>query len=525
MGLSGSLLLFAAGSWNVKATESLEVEIDGVVLPVAVDDLGSLVRASRAQSEAAPRTELTTWMQLLDPESRRGLIRLLDAPVLTRRSLGQQFLRSWGARPLLDALGTLIRVDGGGRISSSVVMATLEQLLEQQEQITTLDVLKALPHRQLRLDLDALLKAADRWRSELTRHHALTASLGRHPSQPQKLEPLATDSTAAGSPRLIRLSVPHRSEPLQVEVWGPDTDRSDRLWVVLLPGLGGDPEHFHWLARGLSASGWPLALVDHPGSDSAAVQALLEGRQSFDGAEALRQRLADLRAVLEAQRGGQLPVPGNRVVLVGHSLGALTALLAAGAQPVAGADQRCEAALAGLPLTNLSKLLQCELAAGRVMETPVVNPLPTAVVGLNSFGGLIWPEKKSKPLGIPLLLIGGTLDLITPPLDEQLGLLAALGRHGASRAVVVEGASHFSPIRVDGQASEEEGDDLFQLGEELVGVNPLTVQQLIALELIRFLNQLEGDPAAGGMQHLSDGTTRWHRLDRSSAARLTEQLQ
>ena len=67
MGLSGSLLLFTVGSWNVKATESLEVEIDGVVLPVAVDDLGSLVSSSRAQSEAAPRTELTTWMQLLDP--------------------------------------------------------------------------------------------------------------------------------------------------------------------------------------------------------------------------------------------------------------------------------------------------------------------------------------------------------------------------------------------------------------------------------------------------------------------------
>ena len=134
-------------------------------------------------------------------------------------------------------------------------------------------------------------------------------------------------------------------------------------------------------------------------------------------------------------------------------------------------------------------------------------------------------RKHSKPLEVPLLLIGGTLDLITPPLDEQLGLLAALGRHGSSRAVVVEGASHFSPIRVDGQALEEEGDDLFRLGEELVGVNPLTVQHLIALELLRFLNQLESDAAAKGMQHLSDGTTRWHRLDASSAARLKEQLQ
>ena len=132
----------------------------------------------------------------------------------------------------------------------------------------------------------------------------------------------------------------------------------------MMPGLGGDPNHFHWLARALMQAGWPVALLEHPGSDAAAVQALLEGRQSFDGAAVLKQRMADLSAVLDAQRQGDLNIPGEEVVLMGHSLGALTALLASGAGVVPGMDQRCEGALAGLPLTNLSKLLQCELAAG-----------------------------------------------------------------------------------------------------------------------------------------------------------------
>ena len=187
--------------------------------------------------------------------------------------------------------------------------------------------------------------------------------------------------------------------------------------------------------------------------------------------------------------------------------------------------QRCEAALAGLPLTNLSELLQCELAAGRVLESKAMDPPPRAVVGLNSFGGLIWPHRASRALPIPLLMVGGTLDLITPPLDEQLALLAGLAKHPASQVVVVEGASHFSPIRVDGQGMASEGDDLFRLGEELVGVNPLSVQRVIAHEVIRFLDSLNSPPPSNDAVHLMDASskTRWHRLGRRRAQQLLDQ--
>ena len=161
-------------------------------------------------------------------------------------------------------------------------------------------------------------------------------------------------------------------------------------------------------------AGWPVLVLEHPGSDAAAVQGLLEGRQSFDGAAALRDRLADLEAVLEAQQRGDLNIPGTEVVLMGHSLGALTALLASGAELVPGMAQRCEAALAGLPLTNLSELLQCELAAGRVLESKAMDPPPRAVVGLNSFGGLIWPHRASRALPIPLLMAVSYTHLTLP---------------------------------------------------------------------------------------------------------------
>ena len=524
MGLMGSLLLSTCGTWPVRSTERVEVKIDGVVLPVSVDELGAFVRSLEADPSQLSRSELSTWMTLLAPESKEGLIRLLNAPVLSRRSLGRQLLSSWGAGPLLDALGELIRVEDGGRINRSLVLSTLEQLLERQETVSTLDVLEALPTQQLRLDLDALVGAANRWRLELQRHQGLMQALAQQEARVAS-PPLSERLPSRAEPRPTTLAVAHRSGPLRVERWIPPSPRADRTWILMMPGLGGDPNHFHWLARALMQAGWPVALLEHPGSDAAAVQALLEGRQSFDGAVALRQRKADLAAVLDAQRQGDLNIPGDEVVLMGHSLGALTALLASGASVVPGMDQRCKGALAGLPLTNLSELLQCELAAGRVLEGNAMLSLPRAVVGLNSFGGLIWPHRSSQALSLPLLLVGGTLDLITPALDEQVALMVGLSQHPASRVVVVEGASHFSPIRVDGQESASQGDDLFRLGEELVGVNPLSVQRVIAFEVIGFLNSLSAGPSRQDSLHLKDSTsmTRWHRLERRRALDLIGQ--
>ena len=71
-----------------------------------------------------------------------------------------------------------------------------------------------------------------------------------------------------------------------------------------------------------------------------------------------------------------------------------------------------------------------------------------AIVAINSFGSLLWPNRGDADLRVPVFLIGGTYDLITPALNEQLGLLLSTKSNSFSRVLLVEGASHFSPIRV-----------------------------------------------------------------------------
>ncbi|MGB1776667.1 MAG: alpha/beta hydrolase [Synechococcus sp.] len=518
VGVLSSLLLAAHGTWSVSAAQRLEVAIDGVVLPVSVDDLSLWVG-----SEGVQRSELATWLTLLDPASREGVRTLLEAPVLTRRSFGQQMLRSWAAGPLIDALGVLIQVDSGSRQASDLVLNTLERLLAERGSVTTLDVLEALPVESLRLDLDALVQAGQRWQQSLERQQGFTRELARRPV----VSPRTVAAPSASVPirrHAMDLSTQHRSGDLTLQIWSPQQAQRDR-WVLLMPGLGGDPDHFLWLADGLSRAGWSVVVLEHPGSDSAAIQELLEGRQTFDGAQALEQRLADIAAVVAARTRGALPVHGDRVVLMGHSLGALTALLAMGPPSLSDWTPRCAQALRDLPLTNLSFLMQCELAAGEVLQPLQLSDPVEAVVAFNSFGSLLWSELRDDASPLPLMVVGGTLDLITPPLDEQLTLLGALGTHPSSRAVIAEGASHFSVIRIEPSATSGPSDDLFQLGEDLVGVRPEAIQRIVLDEVVHFLVQVERSEVAVGSSHMLRDRIRWHRLTRQDSLDLVDQLQ
>jgi fermentation-respiration switch protein FrsA (DUF1100 family) len=205
---------------------------------------------------------------------------------------------------------------------------------------------------------------------------------------------------------------------------------------------------------------------------------------------------------------------GRSVVLVGHSLGSLTSLLAAGLRPEPGLQRRCERALATIPLTNLSQLLQCQLPHVPLPPPqPLAQPL-RAVVSLNGFGSLLWPRQG------PALLLGGSLDLITPPLSEQLGLFQP-AMHPRSRLVLLDGGSHFSPVRiVAGNRA------LFQLGQELVGVEPARIQALILSLSSEFLER-ELRPRSGPLpaQRRQLGGVSASVLDQRMALRWRQAIQ
>ena len=521
-------LLFAAGLWGgpIRAAEVLEVRLDGLALPIRLDQLEVWsqrelrpVRAGEVAGGSAAASDLEVWLGLLTPESRADLARLLLSPLLEDRSFGRQLLDSWAGGPMLAEVGGLLTTPSGDSTTASLQL-TLRRLLEQRREVNALELLRGLPEPRLSLQLDRLLALAERWRLQLERQKVAVRRLHELPLPTAAAGPAPVEvrrvSLDAPRPRRLLLRVDHRQEPLPLDLWLPPAgiaaSATNRPWLLLMPGLGGDADHLGWLAGALARRGWAVAVLQHPGSDGAAVRSTLAGRRPPPGAETLAARLADAEAVLAARRDGRLSLPGRGVVLMGHSLGAVTALMAAGLAPEEGLGLRCGSAAERLPLSNPSRLLQCQLPQERLPPVPARPPGLRAVVLLNGFGSLYWPRHALSPLGVPVLMVGGSLDLITPPLDEQLALFLPQG-DPRSRLVLVEGGSHFSAVRM---SDPEEA--LFRIGSDLVGVSPENVQQALLSVTGTFLEGLDrAVPLAP--QRLRQGGVMVYVLDPGTARR------
>ncbi|MFM8524940.1 MAG: alpha/beta fold hydrolase [Cyanobacteriota bacterium] len=495
-----------------RAAEQLMLQGIGLKLPI---DLSQL----RAWSRGAEAGELGLWLSLLSPEDQKQLRQLLQRPLLRQRSFAQQLLNSWVGMQVVQEIGDLVTTDDG-RSTHAELSTTLNHLLADQRQVTALDLLQAMPSPRLTLQVDRLAEIVGRWRLQLQRQGRALTVLDRLPlvlrerRSPSFDQPGFRDADL--KPQTVNLAVPHRpGQRLHLRIWSSPGHPS-RTWVLLMPGLGGNGRQLAWLATSLAEQGWPVLAIDHPGSDDAALQALVDGVGPAPGPETLVARLQDLEAVLTAERDGRLPHLGDSVVLVGHSLGGLTALLGVGLRPEAGLSRRCQSAVDGLPLINLSRFLQCQLLP---VSPPAIRlPVPVAaVVSFNSFGSLLWPRHGLQPLALPVLMVGGSQDLVTPPLAEQLDLFLP-HQQPLSRLVLVRGGSHFSVVRLPRQDRAT-----FQLDTTLVGVEPLRVQALLAgltADFLRSLRQPSGLPV---QRRLQDGVEAFV-LDRPSALRWQEGL-
>ena len=486
-------------------------------IPISIKEL---IDWSNGEDET--NSELASWLNLLGFKDRKGLTKFLNTPLVKDKSMARQILRSWSGRKLLDEVSDLILMDEDS--SGESVLDTLENLLNEKDEVTTFDLLDSLSVKAIHIDLDGWIEVANNWRGELKKQQKLISdlvSINEISSQKEESNH-STFEIKETEYELISLYVSHRNEPIEVEVWNPSfREKNRKNWILLMTGLGGDRNHFNWLARSLSHNGWPVVVLDHPGSDSIALEALVKGRLPLPGAEVIPDRMNDLDSILEAKKLGKIDISKENVVLMGHSLGALTAILASGAKIDDQLGDRCQKALDNLSLTNLSSLLQCQLIGINFSDRKKMKNL-SAIVGMNSFGSFLWEKNLYNQINIPLFLTGGTFDLVTPSISEQLGLLLTVSSSPLSRVLLIEGASHFSPIRVEGQMYQSEGKDLFNLGESIVGYHPLSVQSLLAFQIIGFLEKLEEKKSIPSKTNITRGELKFHILDRSLIEKLVK---
>ena len=436
-------------------------------------------------------------------------------------SLNRQVLRSWIGRRILSELSNTILVPNDK--DGVKIFNTIENLLEVKKEVSTLDILKALPSEVISLDVDNLISIFSAWKEEITMQQNLILKL----NSLEKTNSNFSKETSKHDHEIIKVSkkiyTTHRVQPLKLELWKDEKNTSEKDLIIFMPGLGGDINNFKWIGQELSKRGWPILFIDHEGSNSKALLEVFAGDNAIpSSADFFLYRIKDLDAVVKAHNNGKFGLKNNSYILMGHSLGSLIALLYEGNLPKEGFEKRCSLAFKDFAITNLSKLLQCQL---NEIPLPEISNFKKGkgIIGFNSFGSIIWPKEKDSGIEIPVLLIGGTFDLITPLISEQFKVFLSTNSNSLNRFLIIEGASHFSPIRINNNFSEDiESNDIFQINKAFIGSNPKLVQNLSLKIIVEFLENLKNNKSINVMKNQTESDLDFHIFDRKTLKEVTK---
>ena len=367
----------------------------------------------------------------------RRLLALLNRPVplsLTQAaeaSVGSPMLEQ--AMVVITSLGTL--EDTPTDLTGEALRQALLRA-SSQGQPTVLNLIEAIPGHRVTIDLARAGAIALRMAQQRREAERLLGSLP--PASPAGTATAANpvmESTRA-------LTVSHRPQPLQLEVVEPASGGNGRL-VLISHGLWDSPVTFMGWARLLASHGYSVVLPRHPGSDKTQQREVLAGTAPPPDPRELALRPMDLQAVLDQvqQLNLRQAVDAQRVVVIGHSWGATTALQLAGARPTdTDLVERCNNL--NDPQRNLSWTLQCSWIQG-VPTAAVQDARVIAVGAVSPPVSLLFPRGSGRDLSGRVLLISGSRDWVVPPDPEAIDPMR-WGRTKGNQLVLVQDGDHFN---------------------------------------------------------------------------------
>ena len=102
------------------------------------------------------------------------------------------------------------------------------------------------------------------------------------------------------------------------------------------------------------------------------------------------------------------------------------------------------------------------------------------------------------------------MTLLHPLINEQFRVFSALN-NPSNRFLIIEGASHFSPIRINN--SDEENNDVFKISESFIGPDPILVQDLSTKFIAKFLENIKNKEVPTVIKNQRDLGLGFHLLD------------
>lgn len=432
-------LLAVAALWGApaRALETLKLQLPllDTTFTVRVSELATPERLLSGNSDLAQLDRATNG------RLGRHLRELFQTPLpLQSRDLVDNVAGTALFDQVMLLASSLVRVEGLPPDQDGSQLVAAFARLPAGTPLTLLSLLQAMPGEVASIDLERAFEALQR----LQRQQRLGRELVERLPAVSRDPSLSARGSLPTVSRTLSLPVRHRSQPLRLEVVTPVQGGNGRL-VLISHGLWDGPAGFTGWADALASRGYSVVLPYHPGSDKRQQQAMLSGKAPPPSPDELRERPLDLSAVLDAVGSGALPalagVRGDRVVVMGHSWGATTALQLGGVPPSSRRlRQRCNDL--GDPDRNLSWLLQCSFLSS-ADRASLADPRVIAVAAVSPPLELLFDQGAASAMGARGLLISGTDDWVVPSGPEAIDRFSGPHRLG-HQLVLVRGGDHFN---------------------------------------------------------------------------------
>ncbi len=371
-----------------------------------------------------------------------------------------QFLYTPQGEALLTVVGDVVQIPP--RLSGfHAVRAALILAAASEQGLTALSFLEAFPVSALRLDVARGLAIA-----EVVGRTLNQARLGAN-----LVYGLAAQAAEAESPELVPLAQSALAQAPRYEVTQENIQLPDRLEeatlffpapsashptlpqrvpvVVISHGLGDTRASFAELGRFLASRGFVVAALDHPGSNSRQIQALLSGlstrvvedEEFIQRPEAVSALLDYLTVYASQNTQWRDRLALDRVGVLGHSFGGYTALALAGAPfPSPALEQQCGPQVI---YVNPSLLLQCQ-ATNLPAFFNRRDPRVQAIFLINPVGSALFSAQGYGVVTVPTLMLAGVADTVAPALPEQIRPFTWLQEDLDRYLVLMNNGTHFS---------------------------------------------------------------------------------
>lgn len=472
------VLVQGLGGQTAQAAEQLVIHYGSLSSTIPLHELESSLDPS------APATAKSFPLAQLNREVAQRLRSLLTQPLpsLPPQQMENLFRSRCGER-LLQVLAEVFWVDGkeGAADRAAALRMALVAAAASPEGMTGLNILRHFPgelHWDARRTMalwqqkQQLQRETQEFLASLDQRSELDAALegldgqedlrlpGYHSYRQGELQLWDEARDRAIQVQLYLPEVTSHPHPAAVKHWSHThraDDAQDVPLMIMSHGLAANRHSRQFFAKHLASHGIAVAMVQHGGSDSQQLQAMLQGQVEYLAApEAFIDRPQDISFLLDelerlsgvgdvasvastgADQGGEVdgeddqlslggyPLQLERVAFFGHSFGAYTGLAIAGAEiNFQQLQQDCQP---DAMLLDLSLILQCqalELASvplpnlkdSRVSMLMLADPMSRSIFG---------PQELQK-IQLPVVWMGGEQDRFTPFSFSQLPSFHWLG--------------------------------------------------------------------------------------------------